>query len=60
MCIPGGMIEPWLTYKEEDQNKEYEDRVCNYSGLLSVEQYQIISEREERLEEEYRYGSSNK
>jgi len=60
MCIPGGMIEPWLVYQEKDQNKQYEDRVCNYSGLLRVEEYQTLTEREERIEEEYRYGCSNR
>lgn len=57
MCIPGGMIEPWLVF-ENTKKESVEDRVCNYSGLLSVQQYQIITEKEERIEEEIRYGSS--
>ena len=28
-------------------NKEVEDRICNYSGLLSVEQYQWIEEEQD-------------
>ncbi len=31
----------------------YEDRVCNYSGLLSVEQYQWIQSNEEENYEEW-------
>lgn len=58
MCIPGGMIEPWLVLEDKKEEKSFDDRVCSYSGLLSVNQYQIIAEREERIEEELRYGSS--
>jgi len=56
MCIPGGMIEPWLTYKEDEIKETPEDRVCNYSGLLSVEQYAAITEDEQRIEQELMYG----
>jgi len=60
MCIPGGMIEPWLTYKKDEIKETPEDRVCSYSGLLTVDQYQKIAEREERIQEEFRYGCANR
>jgi len=54
------MIEPWLTFKQEPQpTPTYQDRICNYSGLLSVEQYQLINEDRERIEEEHRIGQAN-
>lgn len=31
----------------------HEDRICNYSGLLSVEQYQWIKNKEEENYEEW-------
>jgi len=34
------------------KEEEYEDRICNYSGLLSVEQYQWIQEDEDEWSDE--------
>jgi hypothetical protein len=31
-------------YVDEEEYEAPEDRVCEYSGLLSVEQYQYINE----------------
>ena len=38
MCTSG------IMYVEEDEYETAEERVCEYSGLLSVEQYQYIEE----------------
>ena len=41
------------------KEEEYKDRICNYSGLLSVEQYQWVDEEEEWSDEEWaRMGHS--
>lgn len=36
----------------EMKEEEYKDRICNYSGLLSIEQYQWIDDEEEEWTEE--------
>lgn len=53
----------WEVRPVESETKQQttdrpEDRVCAYSGLLSVEQYQTITEDEERIANEIRPADS--
>jgi len=41
MCTSG------IMYVEEDEYEKPDERVCEYSGLLSVEQYQYIDDDRE-------------
>ena len=46
MCTSGIMYEP----EEEEEVEvapEVKERVCNYSGLLSVKEYQLISDNDD-------------
>lgn len=41
MCTSG------IMYLDEEEYETAEDRVCEYSGLLSVEQYQYLDDDSE-------------
>ena len=43
MCTSGIMYEPEEDDEQVEVAEEVKERVCNYSGLLSVKEYQLIS-----------------
>jgi len=44
MCTSGIMYEPEEDDEQVEVADEVKERVCNYSGLLSVKEYQLISD----------------
>ena len=46
MCTSGIMYEP-EEEEEVEVAEEVKERVCNYSGLLSVREYQLIQKDDE-------------
>jgi len=44
MCTSGIMYEPEEDDEQVEVAEEVKERVCNYSGLLSVKEYQLISD----------------
>jgi hypothetical protein len=44
MCTSGIMYEPEEDDEQVEVAEEVKERVCNYSGLLSVREYQLISD----------------
>lgn len=47
MCTSGIMYEPEEDDEQVEVADEVKERVCNYSGLLSVKEYQLISDNNE-------------
>ena len=47
MCTSGIMYEPEEDDEQVEVAEEVKERVCNYSGLLSVKEYQLISDNNE-------------
>lgn len=60
MCTSGAMYDiDWEIKQVESKTTQEitdqpEDRVCAYSGLLNVSEYQTITENEERIANEIR------
>jgi len=44
VCTSGIMYEPEEDDEQVEVADEVKERVCNYSGLLSVKEYQLISD----------------
>jgi len=47
MCTSGIMYEPEEADEQVEVADEVKERVCNYSGLLSVKEYQLISDNDD-------------
>ena len=47
MCTSGIMYEPEEDDEQVEVADEVKERVCNYSGLLSVKEYQLISDNDD-------------
>ena len=47
MCTSGIMYEPEEDDEQVEVAEEVKERVCNYSGLLSVKEYQLISDNDD-------------
>jgi hypothetical protein len=47
MCTSGIMYEPEEDDEQVEVADEVKERVCNYSGLLSVREYQLISDNDD-------------
>jgi hypothetical protein len=47
MCTSGIMYEPEEDDEQVEVAEEVKERVCNYSGLLSVREYQLISDNDD-------------